>query len=149
MSDIDPTEPTPPVVVPSSPAVAQANTLLRDILIILAVIPSLMAVLGTRDVFQIIAYIQSVEFAPALGVIVLAAVTLWRQIHARRTVTKGLIMNAATPITISGTKAELRAAEVDTALDRAGIPPVKVPSGNAHVPPPRPEGAPHPSRPAR
>ena len=83
MNDITPPVDTP-ITVSASPASAQAGTAARDILLIVSAIPALMAVLGTRDLARIIAYISSVEFAPVLGVIVTASVLVWRQFIARR-----------------------------------------------------------------
>ena len=73
-----------PVIVNASPVPEQAGAATRDILLLLAALPALIAVVGTRDVGKIVAYISSVEFAPQLAVIVGAAVVVWRQIVTRR-----------------------------------------------------------------
>lgn len=73
-----------PVTVSRSPVPEQTGTAVRDILLIVSAVPALIAVLGTRDVVKIVAYVSSVEFAPVLGVIVGAAVLGWRQLIARR-----------------------------------------------------------------
>lgn len=106
MPDLDIEKPDTPIIVPTTPVAAQASTLTRDLLILVAALPGLLAVLGTRDLLKVIAYIQSVEFAPALGVIVLTLVAIWRQIIARRETAKLQIMNQWTPSAISMTKSE-------------------------------------------
>lgn len=115
MSDLDPTTPTPPIAVPNSAVPSQISTLLRDLTIVLTALPALLAVLGTRDLLHIIAYVRSVEFAPALGVIVGAGVLLWRQINARRAVKKLQIMEPFTPTSISYRKGS----EITLATDPA------------------------------
>lgn len=85
MTDIDPDTPDQPVVIPASPVGMQAATLGRDLIIVLSAIPALKAVLGTHDLNKIIAYLTGDQFAPALGVIVLAGTLAWRQWNARKT----------------------------------------------------------------
>ncbi len=80
MSDADET----PVVVNPSPVRDQASTATRDVLLVVSALPALLAVVGTHDVVQITAYIASVQFAPALGIITTATIIAWRQLHARR-----------------------------------------------------------------
>jgi hypothetical protein len=79
----DQTEPAPSYV-EKSPTKDQGGALLRDALIVVSVLPALTAVLGTRDVGQIVAFLQSTQFAPALGVLVLVGTSIWRQIVTRR-----------------------------------------------------------------
>lgn len=73
-----------PIIVNASPAGLQAGTFARDALLVLAALPTLVAVLGRRDLVEIVNYLGSAEFAPAAGVIVTAGVLVWRQLLARR-----------------------------------------------------------------
>jgi hypothetical protein len=84
MTDINPDVPDKPIEVPASPVGGQTATGSRDILILLAALPALIAVLGTRDVSTIVAYIGSSEFAPALGLLIAGGTVAWRQWLARR-----------------------------------------------------------------
>lgn len=83
-----------PVVVNPSPVADQTATAARDWLLVLSALPALIAVLGTRDVKQIVDFIAGTQFAPALGVIIGAAVLLWRQVIARRA--KATLVTVAT-----------------------------------------------------
>jgi len=80
----EPTEPVPPAYIEKSPAKDQGGAFLRDALILISALPALTAVLGTHDVAQIVAFLQSTQFAPALGVLVLVGTSAWRQIVTRR-----------------------------------------------------------------
>lgn len=73
-----------PIVVNPSPAASQTATASRDVLLLVAALPALIAVFGTRDVKQIVDFIASAQFAPVLGLIVGGVVVVWRQINARR-----------------------------------------------------------------
>lgn len=84
MTDLNPDVPDKPIEVAVSPAGAQASTAARDVALILAILPALIAVIGQRDLIALIRFIGSTEFAPVLGLIVAAAVPLWRQWLARR-----------------------------------------------------------------
>ena len=48
-------------------------------MLVVAALPALIAVFGTRDLKQIIDYIASAQFAPVLGIIVIAGTAAWRQ----------------------------------------------------------------------
>lgn len=84
MTDINPDVPDKPIQVAASPVADQTATVTRDLLLVISVLPALLAVLGTRDVVQIIAFIQSTQFAPVLGLIVGTGVIVWRQWLARK-----------------------------------------------------------------
>lgn len=86
-----------PIVVNASPAGLQAGTLARDVTLVLAALPALVAVLGRRDLVEIVNYLGSAEFAPAAGVIVTAAVLVWRQLLARRAKATQLTLAQAEP----------------------------------------------------
>jgi hypothetical protein len=83
-------ETTPP------PPASQTGTAVRDIALIVGALPALLAVLGTRDLTKVVDYIASVQFAPALGVILTGGVMLWRQRHAAR------VKNAAPATIVTG-----------------------------------------------
>lgn len=73
-----------PVIINPSPVPDQLGSAGRDIMLVAAALPALIAVVGTRDVKQIVDYVGSSEFAPALAVIVTGVVFVWRQMKARR-----------------------------------------------------------------
>lgn len=77
------TEPTPIIVNPS-PAKDQIATATRDVALLLAALPALIALLGKRDVIGIVNYLASAEGSTVLGMIVAAVVVGWRQILARK-----------------------------------------------------------------
>lgn len=97
MPDINPDVADLPIEVAISPAGTQTATATRDLLLIVSALPALIAILGTRDLSKIIAYIASVEFAPALGVLVGAGTLLWRQWLARKKHANELKMASAAP----------------------------------------------------
>lgn len=76
-------EPTPIIVNPN-PAKDQIATATRDIALLLAALPALIALLGKRDVIGIVNYLASAEGSTVLGMIVAAGVVAWRQVIARR-----------------------------------------------------------------
>jgi hypothetical protein len=84
MTELNPDVPEKPIQVAPSPLSDQASTATRDILLIISVLPALIAVLGTKDLVQIVAFIQSTQFAPVLGLLVGTGVVLYRQWLARR-----------------------------------------------------------------
>jgi hypothetical protein len=88
---------TDPIIVHSSPAREQASTAARDVTLIVAALPALIAVLGTRDVKAIVDYVASAEFAPVLGLIVSLAVMAWRQRHTRRAKARMVKLAEASP----------------------------------------------------
>lgn len=76
-------DPTEPIVVSASPAGAQAASGVTALALILSTLPALIAVLGTRDVMKIVAYLGSTEFAPVLGLLIAAGTIIWRQVRVR------------------------------------------------------------------
>lgn len=82
-------EPKPPIAVdPNSAAKDQAGAFLRDMMIVVSVIPALVAVLGHHDFNEMVRFIESQQAAPALGVILAAATLVWRQWRTRRKATQ-------------------------------------------------------------
>ena len=79
MPDIDPSIPDKPVIGPATPVSVMSATGVRDTVLVLSALPTLIAVLGTHNVTQITAYLTGQEFAPALGVIFTAGIIGWRQ----------------------------------------------------------------------
>ena len=91
---------TNPIVVNASPVGLQAGTFARDAMLVLAALPTLVAVIGRRDLVEIVNYLGSAEFAPAAGVIVTAGVLVWRQLLARRAKATQLTLARAKPAQI-------------------------------------------------
>lgn len=104
MTDINPDVPDRPIEVSPTATGAQTASISRDFLLILAALPALLAVLGTRDVNKIVAYISSVEFAPVLGLVVTAGVLAWRQWVTRRSHADKLTMAESLPDRIATVK---------------------------------------------
>lgn len=73
-----------PIIVNPNPAKDQIATATRDVALLLAALPALIALLGKRDVIGIVNYLASAEGSTVLGMIVAAGVVAWRQNHARR-----------------------------------------------------------------
>ncbi|MET0363014.1 MAG: hypothetical protein ABW169_00030 [Sphingobium sp.] len=86
-----------PIVVNPSPVKDQVMTATRDITLILAAIPALIALLGKRDVIGIVNYLASAEGSAVLGMLVAAGVVVWRQLLARRANAKLQIVAEAAP----------------------------------------------------
>lgn len=76
-------ETPPPLQVTDSTAKEQTGAAVRDLMLVVAVLPALVAVLGTRDLKAIVDFVASEQFAPALGVILALAVVVWRQLVTR------------------------------------------------------------------
>jgi hypothetical protein len=73
----------PPLQVVDSTAKEQGGAAVRDIALVLAAVPALLAFLGKRDFIGMVTWLSSVEGLPALGVVVTAAVLIWRQLVTR------------------------------------------------------------------
>lgn len=73
-----------PIIVNPNPAKDQIATATRDVALILAALPALIALLGKRDVIGIVNYLASAEGSTVLGAIVAAGVLVWRQFIARQ-----------------------------------------------------------------
>jgi hypothetical protein len=82
-------EPTPenPATVNDSAIQAQVSTFLRDMGVVVGFVTFLAGCVKTRDIAGAVAYLQSAPAISALGVILSLGIMLWRQIHARTTVT--------------------------------------------------------------
>lgn len=76
-------ETPPPIQVVDSTAKEQAGAATRDLALVLAAIPALLAFLGQRDFIGLVRWLSSVEGLPALGVVVGAGVLVWRQVITR------------------------------------------------------------------
>lgn len=86
-----------PIIVNPSPAKDQIATATRDVALLLAALPALIALLGKRDVIGIVNYLASAEGSTVLGMIVAAGVVAWRQIIARRKKTELVTVAEAAP----------------------------------------------------
>jgi hypothetical protein len=73
----------PPIQVVDSTAKEQAGAAVRDIALLLAAVPALIAFLGKRDFVGLASWLSSVEGLPILGVAVTAGVLTWRQFLTR------------------------------------------------------------------
>lgn len=76
-------ETPPPLQVTDSTTKEQAGAATRDLALVLAAIPTLLALIGKHDFIGLVTWLSSVEGLPALGVIVTAAVLVWRQVITR------------------------------------------------------------------
>lgn len=79
----DQIETPPPLQVTDGTVKEQAGAATRDVALLLAAIPALLAFLGKRDFIGLVTWLSSVEGLPALGVIVTAGVVVWRQCLTR------------------------------------------------------------------
>lgn len=86
-----------PIIVNPNPAKDQIATATRDVALLLAALPALIALLGKRDVIGIVNYLASAEGSTALGMIVAAAVVVWRQVIARRKKAELVTVAASAP----------------------------------------------------
>lgn len=84
MTDLNPDVADKPIEVPASPGSTQAATGSRDLLLLIAALPALVAVLGTRDVKQIVDWFAGQQGLAFLGLLVAIGTPLWRQWIARR-----------------------------------------------------------------
>lgn len=84
MTDINPDVPDKPIEVAASPAADQASTGGRDLILLVAALPALIAVLGTHDVGQIVDWFAGQQGLAFLGLAAAIATPLWRQWLARR-----------------------------------------------------------------
>lgn len=93
-----------PVVIPATPSMAQITAVARDIGIVASALPALIAVIGTHNVQQITSYVTGSAFAPALGVISLVGIIIWRQLITRKQSANDIKMAQATPDSIAVVK---------------------------------------------
>lgn len=84
MTDINPDVPDKPIEVPQSPVSAQVGSGGRDILLLVAALPALIAVLGTRDVKQIVDWFAGQQGLAFIGLALAIGTPIWRQWIARR-----------------------------------------------------------------
>lgn len=75
----------PPIQVTDGTAREQAGAFTRDVALVLAALPALLAFLGKRDVIGLVTWLSSVEGLPTLGAIVAGAIFVWRQVITRWT----------------------------------------------------------------
>lgn len=97
MTDINPDTPDKPIEVAASAAPAQTATGARDILLLVAALPALVAILGKRDVKQLIDWLASEPGLAFVGLVIALGTAGWRQWLARRTHAEQLKMASATP----------------------------------------------------
>lgn len=97
MTDINPDTPDKPIEVSATAAKAQAATGARDILLLFAALPALVAVIGTRDLKQIIDWLASEPGLAFIGLLVAVLTPIYRQWLARRTHAEQVRMAAVAP----------------------------------------------------
>lgn len=90
-----------PVIINPSPVPDQIGTATRDAMLVISAIPALIAVIGTRDVKQIVDYVGSSEFAPVLAAIITAVVVVWRQFKARSNKARMVAIASAAPDSVA------------------------------------------------
>ncbi len=86
--ELNPDTISPPMQVNQSAAAAQVGGITRQAIIFIAVLPSLVALFGKHDVTELVNYIASAEFAPAVAFLLPIAV-VWgqwviRRVHAQK-----------------------------------------------------------------
>lgn len=106
MTDLNPDDAPKPIQVSPTATTAQSGSAMRDVLLIVGVLPALLAVLGKRDLQALVDFIASTEFAPVLGIIVTGGVVAWRQWLARRQHAESLKMAQNTPDRVAVVKGE-------------------------------------------
>ena len=84
MTDLNPDIPDKPIEVPASPAGMQAATGTRDILLLVAALPALVAVLGKGNVKDIVDWFATEPGLAFVGLVIALGTPLWRQWLARR-----------------------------------------------------------------
>lgn len=84
MADANPDETPKPIEVAASPAGEQTTTGLRDFLLLVAALPALIAVLGTRNVKDIVDWFAGEQGLAFIALVVALATPLYRQWLARR-----------------------------------------------------------------
>jgi hypothetical protein len=104
MTDINPDVADKPIEVPASPASTQAGTASRDMLLLVATLPALVAVLGTRDVKQIVDWLAGQQGIAFLGLAFAIGTPIWRQWIARRKHANDLKMATAAPDAVATIK---------------------------------------------
>lgn len=98
MTDTNPDTVETPIEVRASPVKDQAATGARDIVLLVAALPALVAVLGTRDVKQIIDWLASEPGLTAIVALGAIVTPIWRQWLARRTHAKQVTLADTSPL---------------------------------------------------
>lgn len=104
MTELNPDTPEKPVVVSPSPVSDQVGTGTRDLLLIVAALPALVAVFGTRDITQIVNWIASQQGLSFLGLAIAVGTGAYRQWLARRKHTDLKTVAAAAPDSVGVVK---------------------------------------------
>jgi hypothetical protein len=84
MADVNPDTPDVPQVIDPNPINGQIATALRDVGIVVGFLTAIIGFLGKHDLAGLIAYIRSSDALPALGVLMTAAIFVYRQWLSRR-----------------------------------------------------------------
>jgi hypothetical protein len=84
MTDLNPDIPDKPIEVSATATGAQAATGSRDILLLIAALPALVAVLGKGSVKDIVDWFAAEQGLAFIGLVIAVGTPLWRQWLARR-----------------------------------------------------------------
>jgi Flp pilus assembly protein TadB len=106
MTDLNPDVTDDPIVVSPSAAGIQASTGSRDLLLLLAALPALVAALGTRDVVKIVAWIGSEPGLAFVGLVIALATPVYRQWLARRKHAETVTITRSAPDSVAVIKGE-------------------------------------------
>lgn len=90
-----------PIEVNPSPVKDQVATFLRDMGVILAVIPTFLALFGRSDLVWIVNLLAREDVVQAIGVVVGVAILVYRQFHARRAKAKLFTVAEAAPNSVA------------------------------------------------
>jgi hypothetical protein len=104
MPDINPDDVPSPIVVNASAVPDQASAALRDIVLVLSAVPTVMAFIGKGDMMGLVSWMSSTAAAPVMGVLATAAVVIWRQWNARHRNAVSVKLASAAPDSIAVVK---------------------------------------------
>ncbi|QDZ07441.1 hypothetical protein FPZ24_08080 [Sphingomonas panacisoli] len=84
MTDLNPDVPDKPIEVPVTPTAAQVGTGTRDVLLLVAALPALVAVLGKHSMVDTVNWLGSEPGLAFVGLVIAIGTPAWRQWKARR-----------------------------------------------------------------
>jgi hypothetical protein len=94
-----------PVEIDHSAAPEQVKTAIRDITLVIAALPALVALFGAKDMKEAVSFISSSGFAP-ISALLVAAIVGFRQWKARQTYAKFALVERFVPNFIMRKKGE-------------------------------------------
>lgn len=93
--------PETPIVVPASATGPQVATGARDLVLLVAALPALVAVLGTGDVKAIVDWLASEPGLAFVGLAIAIVTSCWRQWKARRAVRELQVLERNVPARVA------------------------------------------------